>query len=201
MTGDALGFDQAAILRFGHHVHGTAHSRGPVVVLHLVEQEDVDVVHAEFLAVAVEVGLDGFDGCETGLGEDDRLFARNRLESFAGRVWLPYWSAECQKFTPWSYAARKKFGHAQVSQLPGAGWNCRRVPVPIAKPAQLDLARAEGDAVGRVLANGTGEKMVRELLERDRARGCGFQKRVAGSCPTGRITRHRSGRLWQEGPG
>ena len=39
------------------HVHGTAHAGGPIGGLHLVHEQDIDVVDADFLAVAVDIGL------------------------------------------------------------------------------------------------------------------------------------------------
>src|ERR1019366_7810759 len=77
------GAHDAAVASLADHVHAGAHAHIPIGGLLGVEQQDIDVVHAEFAAVAVDIGLDGGGGGGVGFGEDDNLIARHGLESFA----------------------------------------------------------------------------------------------------------------------
>ena len=55
----AMGADDALLLGLREHVHDAAVACGPVGLGDAVDQEDVDVVDAEFLAEAVEIGAHG----------------------------------------------------------------------------------------------------------------------------------------------
>ena len=52
VAGDAMGADDALLFGFGEDVHDAAIARGPVAFGDAVDEEDVDVLDAEFMAVS-----------------------------------------------------------------------------------------------------------------------------------------------------
>ena len=75
VAGAAVGSDDAFFFCFGEDVHAAAVSGGPVGFGDAVDEDDVDVIGAEFAAVAVEVGAEAGGGAGVGLGGDGDFIA------------------------------------------------------------------------------------------------------------------------------
>jgi hypothetical protein len=80
VAGDAVGADDAFLFRFREDVHGAAVADGPVGLGGAVDEDDVDVVDAEFAAEAVEVALDAGGVAGVGFGEDGDFVAGEALD-------------------------------------------------------------------------------------------------------------------------
>ncbi len=76
VAGDSVGADGALVFRFAQHVHDTAVAGGPVADDGAVDEDDVDVVDAEFAAETLEVAGDAGGVAGVGLGHDDDLVSR-----------------------------------------------------------------------------------------------------------------------------
>ena len=74
--------DHALLARFGEHVHGALFPLRPIGVQHTVQQNDIDVVSADFAAVAVELRPHLLLGGGAGLGHDGDLLAGDALQRF-----------------------------------------------------------------------------------------------------------------------
>ncbi len=75
-----MGADDALVLGFGEDVHDAAVTGGPVGFGDAVDENDVDVVDAEFAAEAVEIAAEAGGVAVVGLGHDDDFVARELLE-------------------------------------------------------------------------------------------------------------------------
>jgi len=75
-----VGADDALVLGLGKDVHDAAVAGGPVALGDAVDEDDVEVVGAEFFAEAVEIGADAGGVAVVGLGEDGDLVAGELLD-------------------------------------------------------------------------------------------------------------------------
>ena len=75
-----MGPDDALVLSFGEDVHDAAVTGGPVVFGDAVDENDVDVVNAEFFAEAVEIATEAGGVTVVGFGHDDDFVAGELLE-------------------------------------------------------------------------------------------------------------------------
>ena len=75
-----MGPDDALVLGFREDVHDAAVTGGPVVFGDAVDENDVDVVNAEFFAEAVEIATEAGGVTVVGFGHDDDFVAGELLE-------------------------------------------------------------------------------------------------------------------------
>ena len=83
MAARAVGADDLLFLGLHQVLHRALVLGRPAVLGHAVEQHDVDVVDAQFHAIALEVAARVGDVGRVGLGLDDVLVAGHALEGFA----------------------------------------------------------------------------------------------------------------------
>ena len=75
-----MGTDDSLLLGFGEDIHDAPITCGPVGFGDAVDEDDVDVVHAELFAVTVEISADSGGIACVGLGEHCDFVAWNLFE-------------------------------------------------------------------------------------------------------------------------
>jgi hypothetical protein len=118
-----------------------------------VEQDDVDVVGAHFLAEAVEVGPHVLLGARVRLREDDDVVALHRLERRPRVRVAAVLIGEVPEVEAVVHALDQQVGEAAVAHLPDL---VRAVvdavgPGALREPGHLDARSPERDDVGREL--------------------------------------------------
>lgn len=73
--------------RFCQDFHGPAPSHRPIATRHHVQQNDVQIVRADFLAETLQVGFHFIGRRGVRLGEDDDFFPRDAFQSFF-QMWM-----------------------------------------------------------------------------------------------------------------